>query len=267
MQSLNGSSITTPFTLSSFGISQDLVQVLSDSHFWKKLVTGLPKCGRSRFSFWKDNRRACFYLSPCSCRTQVYLTLTGTKSVLCKWGALRFHFSLFQKQTKFWPINTLLWYAVECRGVFLWRPEVNDLESCVDKYPPSTIWEITLTKTWEIEKVFHKMFSLKKKKKFSFRKSRSSLSSHGSVSDMEDRVVMLCEDVPSEVSFDSGQESISPGACSSSGSQSEDLEHGMGQRLSSLSKDGFSYRKVFVSETEVPWGQPCYLLTQRVHQP
>lgn len=110
------------------------------------------------------------------------------------------------------------------------------------------------------------MFSLKKKKKFSSRKSRSSLSSHGSVSDFEDRVVMLCEDVPSEVSFDSGQESISPGACSSRGSQSEDFEHGMDQKLSSLSEDGFSYRKVFVSETEVPWGQPCYLLTQRVHQ-
>lgn len=110
------------------------------------------------------------------------------------------------------------------------------------------------------------MFSLKKKKKFqSTRKSRSSLSSHGSVSDMEDRVVMLCDDVPSEMSFDSGQESISPGACSSRGSQSEDID-GMEQKLSSLSKDGFSYRKVFVSETEVPWGQPCYLLTQRVVQ-
>lgn len=79
-------------------------------------------------------------------------------------------------------------------------------------------------------------------------------------------MVMLCEDMPSEASFDSGQWSISPGACSSGGSQSGDLEHGMEQRLSTLSRDGFSYRKVFVSDAELPWGQPCYLLSQRVNQ-
>lgn len=79
-------------------------------------------------------------------------------------------------------------------------------------------------------------------------------------------MVMLCEDVPSEASFDSGQWSISPGACSSGGSQSGDLEHGMEQRLSTLSRDGFSYRKVFLSDAELPWGQPCYLLSQTVNQ-
>ncbi len=78
-------------------------------------------------------------------------------------------------------------------------------------------------------------------------------------------MVMLCEDVPSETSFDSGQGSISPGACSG-GSQSGDLEHSMEQRLSTLSRDGFSYRKVFVSDAELPWGQPCYLLTQTVNE-
>lgn len=75
-------------------------------------------------------------------------------------------------------------------------------------------------------------------------------------------MVMLCEDVPSETSFDSGQGSISPGACSSGGSHSGDLEHGMEQKLSTLSRDGFSYRKVFVSDADLPWGQLCYLLTQ-----
>ncbi len=79
-------------------------------------------------------------------------------------------------------------------------------------------------------------------------------------------MVMLCEDVPSEASFDSGQGSISPGACSSGGSQSGDLEHGMEQRLSALNRDGFSYRKVFVSDAELPWSQPCYLLTQTVNE-
>ncbi|XP_077051508.1 plectin a isoform X21 [Siphateles boraxobius] len=108
------------------------------------------------------------------------------------------------------------------------------------------------------------MFSLKKKVRS--KRSRSSSSSHGSVSDLEDRVVMLCEDMPSEASFDSGQGSISPGACSSGGSQSGDLEHVMEQRLSTLSRDGFSYRKVFVSDAEVLWGQPCYLLSQTVEQ-
>lgn len=80
-------------------------------------------------------------------------------------------------------------------------------------------------------------------------------------------MVMLCEDVPSEASFDSGQGSISPGARSSGGSQSGDLEHGIERSLSNLSRDGFSYRKVYVSDAELPWRQPCYLLSQTVHQP
>lgn len=108
------------------------------------------------------------------------------------------------------------------------------------------------------------MFSLKRKLRS--RKNRSTLSSHGSVSELEDHVVMLCENVPSETSFDSGQGSISPGACSSGGSHSGDLEHGMEQRLSTLSRDGFSYRKVFVSDAELPGSQPCYLLTQTVNE-
>lgn len=132
-----------------------------------------------------------------------------------------------------------------------------DSDSHWERIPICTLCECPRFKEWEIES--NAMFSLKKK----FRSKKSS-SSHGSVSDLEDRVVMLCEDVPSEVSFDSGQGSISPGACSSGGSQSGDLEHGMEQILSTL--DGFSYRKVFVSDSELPWGQPCYLLSQTAKQ-
>lgn len=58
---------------------------------------------------------------------------------------------------------------------------------------------------------------LNMKRRLSFKKRRTgSSSTMASVSDMEDRVVMLCEDIPSE---DSGRGSQSPGARSSGDSQ------------------------------------------------
>lgn len=56
---------------------------------------------------------------------------------------------------------------------------------------------------------------LNMKRRLSFKKRRASSSS----SDVEDRVVMLCEDIPSEGSLDSGRGSQSPGARSSGDSQ------------------------------------------------
>ncbi|TRY88248.1 hypothetical protein DNTS_022632, partial [Danionella cerebrum] len=108
---------------------------------------------------------------------------------------------------------------------------------------------------------FNAMFSLKK---FRSKRSLRSTSSHGSVNNLEDRVVM-CEDVPSEASFDSGQGSVSIGACSSGGFQSGDLEHGFEQRINQ-SRDGFSYGKVLVADGDFPWSQPCFLLTQTANQ-
>ena len=69
------------------------------------------------------------------------------------------------------------------------------------------------------------------KKRFKHRKRSGSLvgSVTGSISDVEDRVVMLCEDVPSEgSSWDSGRGSQSPGTLSSSESHSGDQELGQG---------------------------------------
>ncbi len=61
---------------------------------------------------------------------------------------------------------------------------------------------------------------LNMKRRLSFKKRRTSSSStKASASDVEDRVVMLCEDIPSESSLDSGRGSQSPGARSSGDSQ------------------------------------------------
>ncbi|XP_016375039.1 plectin [Sinocyclocheilus rhinocerous] len=58
------------------------------------------------------------------------------------------------------------------------------------------------------------------KRRLSFKKRRASSSSTmASASDVEDCVIMLCEDIPSESSLDSGRGSQSPGACSSGDSQ------------------------------------------------
>lgn len=78
------------------------------------------------------------------------------------------------------------------------------------------------------------MLSLKRR--LSFRKRRASNSgTTGSVSDAEDRVVMLCEEIPSESSLDSGNGSQSLGACSSGDSCAGDADNGTGLSSSRLS--------------------------------
>ena len=106
------------------------------------------------------------------------------------------------------------------------------------------------------------------KRKLSLKKRRlnsASSSTVGSVSDLEDRVVMLCEDVPNENSFDSGRDSNSAGARSSRGSQCEEHESGSEQRYIHLSRDRHSYRQACYVEREPPRAQKQYYI-QRVVQ-
>lgn len=74
------------------------------------------------------------------------------------------------------------------------------------------------------------MFSLRRK--LSSKKRRASSSSN-SVSDAEDRVVMVCEEIPSEISVDSGRGSHSTGTRSSEDSSAGDADNG--QHWSSVS--------------------------------
>ncbi|TSK31514.1 Plectin [Bagarius yarrelli] len=111
------------------------------------------------------------------------------------------------------------------------------------------------------------MLSLKKKLRTRKRRSSSSSSAHGSVSDVDDRVVMLCETVPSEEeSFD--LESLSLDACSSCGSQSEKLGLSLGteERLSSVNRNKMSYQRACYMNV-VPAGmQEYYYCTQTASQ-
>lgn len=75
------------------------------------------------------------------------------------------------------------------------------------------------------------MFSLKKK--LTLKKRRASSSSN-SVSDAEDRVVMVCEEIPSEISVDSGRGSHSAGTRSSQGSSTGDADNGHGWSSGSI---------------------------------
>lgn len=104
---------------------------------------------------------------------------------------------------------------------------------------------------------------LKLKRKFHSRKRRlnsASSSTAGSVSDLEDRVVMLCEDVPTESSFDSGSQS--PGASFDRGSQSEEHESGSEPHIIHLSRDRRSYRQACYVEKEPTQTQKkCYIQT------
>lgn len=93
------------------------------------------------------------------------------------------------------------------------------------------------------------------KRRFHSRKKRlnsASSSTAGSLSDLEDRVVMLCEDVPAENSSDSGRGSRSPGVRSSRGSQSEGHESGSEPHIVHLSRDRLSYRQACYVEREPP---------------
>lgn len=110
------------------------------------------------------------------------------------------------------------------------------------------------------------MFSLKRKLRRTKRHSSSSSSTHGSVSDLDDRVVMLCESVLSEGSFDS--ESLSPEARSNCGSQSGEFELSTEEQLSPVNK--VSYRMAYYTDVVpahvVPAGTQAYYYTQRSSQ-
>lgn len=69
------------------------------------------------------------------------------------------------------------------------------------------------------------MFSLKRRLSI---KKRQASSSSNSVSDAEDRVVMVCEEIPSEISVDSGRGSHSVGTRSSEDSSAGDADNGQG---------------------------------------
>lgn len=117
------------------------------------------------------------------------------------------------------------------------------------------------------------MHSLKKKLRSSKRRLNSTSSStQGSVSDLEDRVVMLCEDISAESStFDSNRGLQNPGEfLSSRGSQIGEQEAGSGSgsdpRIVHLSRDRHSYRQVLYSDMEhYPRGHGDYYV-QRVVQ-
>lgn len=87
------------------------------------------------------------------------------------------------------------------------------------------------------------MLNLKRKFHSNRRLNSASSSTAGSVSDLEDRVVMLCEDIPAENSFDSGRGSQSPGPCSSRGSHSEEHQSRSEPHTLHLSRDRLSYRQ------------------------
>lgn len=94
------------------------------------------------------------------------------------------------------------------------------------------------------------MLNLKRKFHSKRRLNSASSSTVGSVSDLEDRVVMLCEDIPAENSFDSGRGSHSLGARSSRGSHSEEHESGSEPHIIHLSRDRRSYRQACYVERE-----------------
>ncbi|TTA40549.1 Plectin [Bagarius yarrelli] len=100
----------------------------------------------------------------------------------------------------------------------------------VDGYP--NVRCDNFTTSWRDGKLFnavihkhHTMFGFKRKR--SLKKHRTSSSSN-SVSDAEDRVIMVCEEIPSELSVDSGRGSHSAGTLSSEGSSAGDADHGNG---------------------------------------
>lgn len=95
---------------------------------------------------------------------------------------------------------------------------------------------------------------LKLRRKFHSKRRLHSASSStaGSASDLDDRVVMLCEDVPANgSSFDSGRGSQSPGQRSSRGSRGEERECGPeAPRVVHLSRERSSSRQACYAERE-----------------
>ncbi|KAL2079914.1 hypothetical protein ACEWY4_023707 [Coilia grayii] len=107
------------------------------------------------------------------------------------------------------------------------------------------------------------MWGLKRKlhrKKQRHSSSTSSSTTHGSVSDLEDRVVMLCEDLPNESSYESSHDaetlSLSHRSVSRSsmsrGSQSgtEQERHVITSRHPPISRDRFTYRQACYFEEQ-----------------
>lgn len=92
------------------------------------------------------------------------------------------------------------------------------------------------------------MLSLKKK--YRFIKSSLNSPSSSSLNDLENRVVMLCEEFPVEQSLDSGQGSQNHGVCTSQGSRSQGGTSESEPPVIHLSRDRLSYRKACYVETE-----------------
>lgn len=102
------------------------------------------------------------------------------------------------------------------------------------------------------------------KKRFNSRKRRlnsASSSTVGSVSDLEDRVVMLCEDVPS--AFDPGRGLRSPGTRSSQGSRSDGQEFATEPHLIHLSRDRPFPRQACYMEREPPRAHEGFIQVYR----
>lgn len=118
------------------------------------------------------------------------------------------------------------------------------------------------------------MWSLKKK--FHRKKhhgSSASSSAHGSVSDLDDRVVMLCEDLPNESSYESSSETTSQRSMSRSSvsrrsmsrsSQSGEQESGTASYHPAISRDRLSYRQACYFEEAPTASQQGYYQVRRV---
>lgn len=117
---------------------------------------------------------------------------------------------------------------------------------------------------WSLKKKFHR------KKRHG---SSASSSAHGSVSDLEDRVVMLCEDLPNESSYDSCSETLSQRSTSRSSmsrrsvsrsSQSGEQEPGTASYHPAISRDRLSYRQACYFEEAPTASQHGYYQVRRL---
>lgn len=102
------------------------------------------------------------------------------------------------------------------------------------------------------------MQSLKRKLRSKKRLNSASSSTLGSISDLDERVIMLCEEIPPESSSYLGRSSHSLGARSSRGSQSGERDLGSEPRIMHLSRDGHAH-----SHAHRGTGAPRELYMQR----
>lgn len=110
------------------------------------------------------------------------------------------------------------------------------------------------------------MLNLKRKFHSKKRLNSASSSTAGSVSDLEDKVVMLCEDIPTKNSFIVDRGSQSTRARSSRGSQSDGHESGSEPQIFHLSRDRQSYRQACYVERESPQAQKEYYRVLQVYE-